>query len=80
MGGNIKNSRLTSLKRLYLLSDTFLTERCVPLYSLGNFRTKSYHLKLWRITTCRIYGKKKKKLYFNKKIKKKKDKQDLNEV
>lgn len=35
----------------YLLVYTFFSERCDPLYSLCSLRTKSYHLKSWRITT-----------------------------
>ena len=31
--------------RTYLIDVTFLTDRCVPLYNLCNFKIKSYHLK-----------------------------------
>lgn len=37
-----------------LFDVTFFTVKCVPLYILCKFRIKSYHLKSWSITTCKV--------------------------
>lgn len=38
-------------KNNYLFKHTFFSDICDPLYSLCNLKTKSYHLKFWRMTT-----------------------------